>query len=287
MGASAQPAPEPGVAVIPLLTGRVAIHLLQLRGRGRGRIRLPLTLLDRRWTGWLPVWSWAIRHPAGTIVVDSGISASWRAPWWDAYGRLAVRFRVAAEDDLAARLREHGIDPAGIRWHVFTHLHVDHVGALGCLPSAEVVVSEAAWRAAHSRTGRLRGLIVPREPQRLSLVRFDGPGVGPFGSAHALFADRSVLLLPTPGHSPGHLSVLVQRPADRALISGDAVYSERQLLEGWIDGVALDARAARDSVRRLLELCAVAPTIVLPSHDPEAADRLRKSGAVPVTPMNA
>lgn len=260
--------------IVPLLTGRVAIHLAQLRGRGRGPFRVVRTLANRRWSDWLPVWSWAVEHPEGTIVVDAGVDPAWTAPWWDAYGRFALRARVGEEDGLDARLREHGIDPASVARHVFTHLHVDHVGAFGLLPGAEVVVCAREWQAARSRTGRLRGLIVPREPARLAVVGFDSPGPGPFAAAHALTADGAVLLLPTPGHSPGHASVLVRREGDQALIAGDAVYSERQLHGGWIDGVAVDPRAAHDSVTRLRELCAQEPTVVLPTHDPDSAARL-------------
>ena len=264
--------------VVALLTGRVSIHMHQLRGEGFGALRLGRMLVDRSWSPWLPVYSWAIEHPEGVIVVDSGLERGWTAPWWDAYAQFALRFEVTEGDDLSARLREHDIDPASVQRHVFTHLHVDHVGALGTLPQAEVLIGETEWRAARSRTGRLRGLIVPRVPARLSTVAFDGPGIGPFPAAHALTADGSVLLLPTPGHSPGHLSVLVQRTADRVLITGDAVYSEQQLLGGWIDGVAIDARAARDSVQRLRELRALEPTIVLPTHDPDVPARLAGAG---------
>ena len=259
---------------MPLLTGRVSVHRRQLRGRGRGPVRPALALLDRSWSAWLPVWSWAIEHAEGTIVVDGGLAAGWEAPWWDAYGRFALRAQVRPEDALEARLREHDVDPERVRRHVFTHLHVDHVGAFGSLPAAEVLVSAREWRAARSRTGRLRGLIVPREPRRLRAFAFDGAGVGPFASAHAVTRDRSVLLLPTPGHSPGHVSVLVRRECDLVLVAGDAVYSERQLLEGWIDGVSLDGRAARGSIRRLRELRSREPTIVLPSHDPQVPERL-------------
>ncbi len=260
--------------IVPLLTGRVAIHRSQLRGRGPEPLRLLRTIADREWSDWLPVWSWAVEHPEGTIVVDAGIDPAWRASWWDLYGRTALRVQVGPDDALLARLRERGIDPGAVARHVFTHLHADHVGAFGLLPDAEVVVGATEWRAARSRTGRVRGLTVPRQPARLAVVDFDGPAIGPFAASHALTADGAVLALPTPGHSPGHLSVLVRSDGGHAVIAGDAVYSERQLLGGWIDGVAIDAGAARDSVARLRELCAREPAVVLPTHDPAGPERI-------------
>ena len=82
-------------------------------------------------------------------------------------------------------------------------------------------------------------------------------------------------LLPTPGHTAGHASVLVDDgEGPRVLLAGDAVYGHEQLQAGWIDGVAAHAGQARASIARLRELCARAPTVVLPTHDPASARRL-------------
>jgi N-acyl homoserine lactone hydrolase len=258
--------------VTPLLTGRVRIHAAQVEPRREGMTRVAQTVFGREWTDWLPAWSWAIEHPDGLIVVDAGVIAGFVAPWWDVYHRVAIQIDMRPEDDLLARLREHGYDPADVRTHVATHLHIDHVGRLGALPAAEVVLSEREWREATSRTGRLRGLMLsPHARQRARPVVFSDAGEAPFPSVHRLTADGAVTLLPTPGHSPGHLSVLVDR---RLLIVGDAVYSERQLRGGWIDGISPDPAAAHESIRRVRELCARTPTVLLPTHEPAVPELL-------------
>jgi N-acyl homoserine lactone hydrolase len=251
------------VTVHVLDTGRVNIHRRQVEPHARDRVRLLATLADRQWTGWLSVWSFAIEHPDGLVVVDAGQDPDFVSPRWDVYLRLAVRFDVAQSDRLEARLRDAGLDPDAARYHVFTHLHVDHVGA-GPLPGARVVLGASEWRAATARGGRLRGYMRPgiADPQTIA-------------GDHDLYGDGSIRLLATPGHTAGHQSVLVTPTGGpRVLITGDAVYSEDALIARRIDGVGVAPGLARKSIERLREICQEAPTVVAPTHDTEAAHRV-------------
>ena len=256
------------IKVHALDTGRVKIHRRQVHPHPRDSMRLPATLFDRHWTDWLSVWSFAIEHPDGTVVVDAGQDPDYVAPRWDIYTKLAVRFDATEADRLETRVREAGLDPSAVRHHVFTHLHVDHVGA-GPLPGANVVLGAAEWRAATARGARLRGYMRPgiRDPQTVE-------------GDHDLYGDGSIRLLATPGHTAGHQSVLVTPDAGpRVLIAGDAVYSEEALLERRIDGVGVAPDLARASIDRLREVCGEAPTVVAPTHDTGAAQRVASGQA--------
>ncbi|HEY0630450.1 MAG TPA: N-acyl homoserine lactonase family protein [Thermoleophilaceae bacterium] len=251
------------IKVHVLDTGRVMIHRRQVDPHPRDSMRLLATLVDRQWSGWLSVWSFAIEHPDGLVVVDAGQDPDFVSPRWDLYTKVAVRFDVSDADRLDARVRGAGLDPGNVRHHVFTHLHVDHVGA-GPLPGARLVLSAPEWRAATARGARLRGYMRPgmHDPQTV-----DGD--------HDLYGDGSIRLLATPGHTAGHQSVLVT-PSDgpRVLIAGDAVYSEAALVNRTIDGVGVDPARARASIDRLREICGEAPTVVAPTHDTGAAQRV-------------
>jgi len=83
-----------------------------------------------------------------------------------------------------------------------------------------------------------------------------------------------VRLVPTPGHTPGHLSVVAETDDHLVVFAGDASYSEEILLEQVVDGVAPDERVAQETLARLLDLARRRPTVYLPSHDPEAVRRL-------------
>jgi glyoxylase-like metal-dependent hydrolase (beta-lactamase superfamily II) len=92
---------------------------------------------------------------------------------------------------------------------------------------------------------------------------------------HDLYGDGSIRLLATPGHTAGHQSVLVTPDeGPRVLIAGDAVYSEAALIDRRIDGVGVAPDRARESIDRLREICREAPTVVAPTHDTRAAERV-------------
>lgn len=252
------------IRVHVLDTGRVKIHTRQVDAHPRDALRLPATLLDRRWTGWLAVWSFAIEHPDGTVVVDAGQDPASAAPWWDVYSHVAVRFDVTPADALDARLAGAGLSASEVRHQIFTHLHGDHVGT-GPLPGVRPTVSADEWRAATRPGARLRGYMHPGFPADPSLLDGD----------HDLYGDGAIRILATPGHTHGHQSVLVTPPdGPQVLIAGDAVYSEAALLRGGIDGVGVDARKARASIARLQDICRTEPTVVLPTHDTGARERL-------------
>ena len=94
-------------------------------------------------------------------------------------------------------------------------------------------------------------------------------------------ADETVRLVPTPGHTKGHLSVVVEQPDHLVLLAGDATYSEAALEAGVVDGVAQDKRAHRRSTARLRELCGNHPTVVAPTHDPMTDKRLTEGATSP------
>ncbi len=96
-------------------TGSASVKRRQAEGVGRGRLRLVWTLLDREWTGLMPIYAFAIEHAAGVIVVDTGETASTSEkgyfPWWHPYYRLGLRVRVEPEEEIGPRLAELGISP--------------------------------------------------------------------------------------------------------------------------------------------------------------------------------
>ena len=109
---------------------------------------------------------------------------------------------------------------------------------------------------------------------------FEERPFGPFARNLSLTRAGDVTLLPTPGHTPGHLSVAV-RDGDRLiLLAGDVSYSEGLLLEDVADGVTGDVATARRTMALVRELAAAEPLVYLPSHDPQAVARLEARQAV-------
>jgi glyoxylase-like metal-dependent hydrolase (beta-lactamase superfamily II) len=93
-----------------------------------------------------------------------------------------------------------------------------------------------------------------------------------------------VFVVPTPGHTPGHVSVIV-RAAPSIFIAGDTSYTEELLTQGVVDGVSPDEGVSHQTNQRILALAREQPLVYLPSHDPQSADRLARLATL--TPLAA
>ncbi len=258
-------------------TGRVQIKVSQIVGRGHGLKRRLAPLIDAEWSAWLPTLAYAIEHRDGVILVDTGASAaSKRLPRWHPYFRLSVRFDIEPEQEAGPQLRAIGIGAADVKRIVLTHLHIDHDGGLAAFRKSEILLSPGELAAASGLAGRLRGYLPNRWPNAFDPKPFvlDGGPYGPFQRSRRLTTDGAIVAVATPGHTPDHLSVIVEDDEMAIVIAGDASYNEATMLNGTLDGVSVDEAVASTTLGAIQAFAAARPTIYLPAHDPDAVQRL-------------
>ena len=264
-------------------TGRVRIKQAQIEGRGHGTWRQLQPILSSEWADWSPVYAWAIEHPEGVIVVDTGAAAHLKSlPRWHPYFRFAVRFDIEPEQEVGPQLRGLGIGARDVKTVVLTHLHIDHDGGLAHFPHSRILASAGEIARASGIGGAVLGYLPKRWPKWFAPepLAWQPTAYGPFASSAPISAAGDVIAVPTPGHTPNHLSVVVRDGDHEIMLAGDASYLESTMLRGTVDGVSPDETVAAATLARIREFCSQRPTVYLPAHDPHAAQRLRQSRSV-------
>jgi glyoxylase-like metal-dependent hydrolase (beta-lactamase superfamily II) len=246
-------------------------------------------LLDRNWTQWLPIYAFAIETNEGVIVVDTGETArtseSGYFPRWHPYYRLAVRFDVTPEQEVGSQLLELGIRPEDVRKVILTHLHTDHAGGLHHFPKSEILVSDEELRLATGFAGRLRGYLPNRLPDWFAprSINFVPEPFGPFDRRQRVTSDGKVVIVPTPGHTLGHVSVIVVAGDASYFFAGDTTYTQQALVEGKVDGVSPNEAVSLRTMQTIMRLAQQQATVYLPTHDPKSGKRLAIGATVPAT----
>ncbi|MGD2121252.1 MAG: N-acyl homoserine lactonase family protein [Gemmatimonadota bacterium] len=273
------------IKIHPIQTGVVQVKRAQKRRRLGGLLR---TLTDQDWSEWLPIYAWLIEHPEGLFLVDTGETARTKEadyfPSWHPYFRWAMKTRVELDEEVGPQLRSIGVEPEEIDTVIMTHLHTDHAGGIRYFPGSRFLVSPDELGRAGGFLGKLRGYLPDHWPE---WFRPDDPAegvvrkIGPFYPCHSVTTDGAIAILPTEGHTPHHISVLVSTPEMRYLLAGDASYSQVALLNQRPDGVSPAPFAAKRTLRQILALASSKPMVYLPSHDPEAVERLENREPIP------
>lgn len=226
------------------------------------------------------VQAFAITSGDTRILVDPGVGDGKSRPEIPAWSGLHTGF--------LDRLSGIGFAPHQVDVVVVTHLHLDHAGWLTRL------AADGSWVPTF---GGARHLLVDRELDYW-LARPDGPSP----DAHAAIDDSvrpviaaglvervspslsvapGVSLLPTHGHTPGHVSVLIESGGHSAVVTGDAIHHPIQLAHPeWGSASDFDPAAAHRTRIELLERCISTGALLIGSHFAKpSAGRVARDGA--------
>ncbi len=281
--------PDPIRRVSVVNTGHVEIRPDHVAATWRPMFWWLLT--SRQWTGPRPINAYVIEHRDGVVLFDTGQDrASVTEPDYFPggiakvlYDRLA-RFEIDPQETLSAGLDRLGYAVGDVNTAVLSHLHQDHIGGLGELGGAEIVVRQTEWDTLSSLRPELRGLMTRHIDlpglhwKRIAPAPSADPVLSAFAVSHDLFGDGSLVLVPTPGHTPGSMSLLVRRPEYPPLLMvGDLTYDVHVFDDDHVPGVG-NRRRLRNTSAMVKSMRRKLPDLViLPAHDPGAADRLTRA----------
>ncbi len=270
-------------------TGAVEIHPEHAYGTRKPDVLWLMT--SRKWLPPRPINAYVIEHSGGLVLFDTGQDrASVTDPDYFPKGfvgliyRRLARFEIGPSETLTEQIKSLGYSISDVRTAVLSHLHQDHIGGLRELSHAEIVVSNDEWEEALKPKAESNGFLrkhieIPGlKWKRISFQPTDDPTLAPFTESFDLMGDGSLILLPTVGHTSGSLSMLVRDGAKNPLLMiGDLSYETEHMERGGIPGVG-NKKLLRAASKKVLELKKNMPALVLlPAHDPGAADRLHRS----------
>lgn len=268
-------------------TGTVDIHPQHAYGS-----RAPTywwILTSRKWLRNRPINVFVIEHRDGLVLFDTGQDRSSitdpdyfpGGPLGWFYDRLA-RFEIGPHETLPAQLDQIGYAVDDVDVAVLSHLHQDHIGGLRHLGGARIVITDREHAMLDDPLDEARGVLSRHidlpglDWDRIQFQPLDDPDVAPFTHGVDLMGDRSMILLPTPGHTPGSLSMLVRRPGhDPLLMVGDLTYdADAMEHDHALPGVG-SHRRIEESTGQVLELKRRHPGLrILGAHDPAAQTTL-------------
>jgi len=162
---------------------------------------------------------------------------------------------------LASQLEALGVKPAEIKYLAISHTHPDHIGNVELFPQAMLLVQKVEYEwPSPLGVGRFK----PEHP----VTKLEGD--------HDVFGDGSVTIVATPGHTPGHQSLLVKLPKTGAIVlSGDAVHFKDNWDNRRVPSINTDKDKTAASMQRIADVLAKEKAQLWINHDKAQTDTLK------------
>lgn len=209
-----------------------------------------------------------IRHGRRLMLWDAGLGAELLdRPMPYRAGSPSI---VVLHQTITSQLAALGLRPRQVGIVALSHVHSDHIGQAAAFPHARLIVGRKDWQML---TAAKPAAVL--DPARLARwIDGDAPKTLVTGD-YDVFGDGSVVMLATPGHTPGHHSLLVRlRVFGPVLLSGDLYHSDLQRARREPAPHDFDRAATRASFYRFEAMAAALHATVVIQHEPADIDRL-------------
>jgi len=177
-------------------------------------------------------------------------------------GMVGPRSTAIVKKTLAAQMAELGIKPEQVTRIAFSHTHMDHVGNANMFASATLYIQQAEYDAAFGTEAAKFGFVATNYDKLRAnpTVKLNGD--------YDVFGDKSVLILSTPGHTPGHQSLLVRLPKTGVVVlSGDAAHFQENFDNRRVPAFNFNKEQTMQSMDKLARVVAVEHAQLWINHD--------------------
>jgi len=226
----------------------------------------------------IPVPFYFITHPRGNVIIDGGTPVECATDAKGHWGKVAEFFTpvLTPEQGCVAQIEKLGFSVDSVKHVVLSHLHLDHVGAVGRFPNATHVVQRIEYEYAFT----------PDWFAVLAYVRkdFDRPDLkwlileDAWGDFYDLYGDGSIILIRSPGHTIGHQSILVRTSNGQSvLLAVDAADTLDHWEERALPGALHSTIDSVRSVKKLRAVQAKTGALVVAGHDGPQWATLKKA----------
>lgn len=197
----------------------------------------------------IPYFYYVIQHPAGNVLFDTGGHPSLIDNPRARLGAAADAFEILMQpgDDAVSKIATIGLRPGDVDHVVLSHLHYDHAGCIEFFPRATFYAQRIELSFAHWPAVYQRSIYVTAD--------FDHPvRWKELSGDYDIFGDGRLVLFPTPGHSPGHQSMIVRLEGQTIILVADAAYLPKNIEQRVLPGICWSPDAMVASWERIEEV---------------------------------
>lgn len=181
---------------------------------------------------------------------------------WDT-GNPVGAAATAPKTSIVNLLAQLKVAPAQVKYVAISHYHGDHTGQVGSLPQATLLIGKGDWDALNDP----KSAAAPSAPSFANWISGGGK-VEPLAGDKDVFGDGTVVMLNTPGHTPGHHSLLVRlREMGPVLITGDVAHFRENYDSNGVPTFNTDRAASLASLDRFKKIAANLKATVIIQHD--------------------
>ena len=206
-----------------------------------------------------------IHHPKGWVMWDSGLSDDLVS---QKEGTDAWIFHLSMSKTVISQLEAVGVQPNDVDYFAFSHIHNDHTGNANYFKSAKLIMQEKEYDIAFNPNKRPFNYDDYKELENSEVIKLNGD--------FDLFGDGTVQFIATPGHTPGHQSLLLKlKNTGSVILSGDIAYYEENYQNKGIPTFNSSKEESLASIERIKQLVESENAQLWIQHDKERFETLK------------